>query len=62
MTGFRIYYDIPGGHVHMRVFAGEGTGAFAKAGTLVLREKEFEDLRWNLLTQSNIEFINEKSV
>lgn len=61
MTQFRIYYETLGGHVHMRVFAGEGTGAFANAGTLVLRQQEFDDLTW-MVHSANVKFINEKSV
>lgn len=53
MTLFRIYYQVAGGHTHLRVFAervrGDGPPAtLGAAGTLCLRNEEFEDLRAEL--------------
>lgn len=52
----RIYHKRLGGHVHMRVFAGETEGALGKAGDLCLRVEEFNALLGQTPT---IEFCNE---
>lgn len=44
-TYFRVRYEIRGGHVHMRVFAGKGSMSLGLCGTLVMRVEEFEDFR-----------------
>lgn len=45
MTMFRIRYELRGGHVHMRVFAGTSEAALGKCGDLVMREEEFDNFR-----------------
>lgn len=39
---FRIYYEVAGGHVHCRVFAGKNPGALGKCGDLTMRKDEFD--------------------
>jgi hypothetical protein len=46
MTRFRFRWELLGGHVHVRVFAGqENSSSFGKAGELVFREEEWADFR-----------------
>jgi hypothetical protein len=42
MTIFRLYYEVRGGHVHCRLFAGPREGALGKCGDLTMRIEEFE--------------------
>ena len=41
----RIYYEIAGGHVHMRVFVGTGS----KSGNLVVTVKEWPTFKERML-------------
>lgn len=42
---FRIRYELRGGHVHCRFFAGKHKGALGKCGDLVMRDVEFTKFR-----------------
>jgi hypothetical protein len=42
---FRIYFERLGGHVHLRVFAGDAEGSLGKCGDLTMRAEEFALLR-----------------
>lgn len=39
---FRMNYAVAGGHVHIEVFAGKGTGSLAHCGKLVMRQEEWD--------------------
>lgn len=54
---FRIYHKTLGGHVHMRVFAGNTEGALGKCGDLVMRREEFQ--YFYLIMPLEIEFHEE---
>lgn len=58
-TLFRVRWELLGGHVHMRVFAGKGTLSLGLAGTLVMRLEEFEDFRRELYRPGNVEFVED---
>lgn len=38
---FKFIYSVEGGHTHVRVFAGKGTGNLGKCGDLVFRNEEW---------------------
>lgn len=42
---FRLYYEVKGGHVHCRLFAGPHDGALGKCGDLCMRTNEFNLFR-----------------
>ncbi len=42
---FRFRYQVAGGHVHIRMFAGYHDGALGKCGDLCMRHEEFEVFR-----------------
>lgn len=58
-TLFRFRYEVLGAHTHVRLFAGKGSLTLGLAGTFVLRNEEFEDLRRELGGPGNIEFVDE---
>lgn len=41
----RLYHKTLGGHTHIRVFAGKGTGSFGNCGTLVMTNEEWETFK-----------------
>lgn len=55
---FRLRYVELGGHTHIRVFAGQGE-ILGLAGTLVLRNEEWGELRQKLALTTNIEIVEE---
>jgi len=42
---FKFHFVVLGGHTHIRLFTGPGSGSLAKAGEFVLRNEEFKHLR-----------------
>lgn len=58
-TLFRVRWELLGGHVHMRVFAGKGSASLGLCGTLVMRQEEFEDFQRAVLVRGNVEFVEE---
>lgn len=40
---FRLYWELAGGHVHCKLFAGPHDGALGKCGEFTMREDEFSD-------------------
>lgn len=42
MIMFRIYYEVAGGHVHCRFFAGKNPGSLGKCGDFTMRKDEFD--------------------
>lgn len=59
-TLFRVRWELLGGHVHMRVFAGKGSGTLGLCGNLVMRQEEFEDFRHETYAPGNVEFVEEE--
>lgn len=57
---FRIYYQTRGNHTHLRVFAGKGTLSLGLAGTLVLRNEEWEAFTDEFRVPGNVEILEEK--
>lgn len=55
MLIIRVYFEVRGGHTHMRVFAGMDGKNLGKAGDLCLRNEEF--LAWQA-KKSKIEFVD----
>lgn len=39
---FKYYYQVAGGHVHVKMFAGRREEALGKAGEFVLRKEEWD--------------------
>jgi len=52
----RIYYQVRGGHTHMRVFVGMNGRNLGKAGDLCMTNEEF--VAWQT-KQDRLEFIDE---
>ena len=60
-TLFRFRYQLAGGHVHVRFFAGKGTLSLGLAGTFCLRAEEWEDFKTLFPAPGNVEFALEPS-
>lgn len=66
MIRFRIYFQILGGHTHIKVFAGPARGTLGSCGDLSMSNQEFHVLRKALERSKGIgqveqfEFINEE--
>jgi len=61
MSHFRFCYEIGGGHVHMRLFAGASSEVtHGKCGDLCMTVAEFRQFR-NHVKSSEFEFVQEVS-
>jgi hypothetical protein len=72
MTLFRIYHTPMGGHVHLRVFAGDNENGLGLCGNLTMRLDEFalfkdrhqqaEELLGGIDLRVKVEFVEQASL